>query len=103
MRRMNRKLMSYLTAIMLVVTTNAVASSSNGITYDEHTQPATAGTMLADTFMVRPFMLVSTVFGLATFVVPLPFSALGGNIGDAGNTLVVEPAKYTFVRPLGAL
>ena len=48
-------------------------------------------------------MLTSTVVGLATFIVTLPFSALGGNIGEAGNTLVVEPAKYTFVRPLGEL
>jgi hypothetical protein len=63
----------------------------------------TGGTMMADTFMIRPFMLVGTVVGLATFVVTLPFSALGGNIGEAGNTLVVEPARYTFVRPLGEL
>ena len=101
MRRMNRKLMSYLTAIMLVVTTNAVASSSNGITYDDHTQEATAGTMLADTVLVRPLTLVGTAVGVVTFVVTLPFSALGGNVGEAGQTLVVEPAKYTFVRPLG--
>jgi hypothetical protein len=101
MRRMNRKLMSYLTAIMLVVTTNAVASSSNGVTYDEYTQPATAGTMLADTVLVRPLTLVGTAVGVVTFVVTLPFSALGGNVGEAGENLVLEPAKYTFVRPLG--
>jgi hypothetical protein len=101
MRRMNRKLMSYLAAIMLVVTTNAVASSSNGVTYDEYTQPATAGTMLADTVLVRVPMMAATAVGVVTFVVTLPFSALGGNVGQAGQILVVDPAKYTFVRPLG--
>jgi hypothetical protein len=101
MRRINRKLMSNLAAIMLVVTTNAVASSSNGITYDEHTQPATAGSMLADTVLVRVPMMAATAVGVVTFVVTLPFSALGGNVGEAGQTLVVDPAKYTFIRPLG--
>jgi hypothetical protein len=101
MRRINRKLMSNLAAIMLVVTTNAVASSSNGMTYDEHTQPATAGSMLADTVLVRVPMMAATAVGVVTFVVTLPFSALGGNVGEAGQTLVVDPAKYTFIRPLG--
>jgi len=98
---MNRKLMPYLAAIMLVVTTNAVASSSNGVTYDEHTQPATAGSMLADTVLVRVPMMAATAVGVVTFVVTLPFSALGGNVEEAGQILVVDPAKYTFVRPLG--
>jgi len=101
MRRMNRKLMSYLAVIMFVVTTNAAASSSNGVTYDEHTQAATAGSMLADTVMVRPLTLVGTAVGVVAFVVTLPFSALGGNVGEAGQLLVVDPAKYTFIRPLG--
>ena len=101
MRRMNRKLMSCLAVIMLVFTTNAVASSSNGVTYDEHTQPATAGSMLADTVLVRVPMMAATAVGGVTFVVTLPFSALGGNVGEAGQILVVDPAKYTFVRPLG--
>jgi hypothetical protein len=98
---MNRKLMSYLAVIMFVVTTNAAASSSNGVTYDEHTQGPTAGSMLADTVMVRPLTLVGTAVGVVAFVVTLPFSALGGNVEEAGQILVVDPAKYTFIRPLG--
>jgi hypothetical protein len=99
---MNGKLMSCLAAIMLVVTTNAVASSSNGVTtYDEYNEGPTAGTMLADTVMVRPLTLVGTAVGVVTFVITLPFSALGGNVGEAGQILVVDPAKYTFIRPLG--
>jgi hypothetical protein len=57
--------------------------------------------MLADTVMVRPLTLVGTAVGVVTFVITLPFSALGGNVGEAGQILVVDPAKYTFIRPLG--
>jgi len=103
MHKSTRKPVSYLLAASLVLSSmayvpGAYAASSNYIEPER-----TGGTMMADTFLVRPFMLVGTVVGLATFVVTLPFSALGGNIGEAGNTLVVQPAKYTFIRPLGEL
>jgi len=35
------------------------------------------------------------------YPVSLPFSALGGNAAEAGEVLVVGPAKATFVRCLG--
>jgi hypothetical protein len=44
---------------------------------------------------------VSLIFGTATFVVSLPFSAWGGNTGEAFDNLMVPPAMYTFNRPLG--
>ena len=104
MRRMNRKLMSYFVAVMLTVSGPGFASSMDTMQSPmnpDYAETPTAGTMLADTFMVRPLMLIGTAVGVVTFVVTLPFSALGGNVGEAGDTLVVEPAKYTFVRPLG--
>jgi hypothetical protein len=101
MRRMNRKLMSYFVAIMLAVTSTVYVSGANAAYYDQEAEAPTAGTMLADTVMVRPLTLVGTAVGAVAFVVTLPFSALGGNVGEAGRILVVDPAKYTFVRPLG--
>ena len=38
---------------------------------------------------------------LVHFVASLPFTFLGENVGQAGKTLVAEPAKATFVRCLG--
>ena len=102
MHTSTRKPVSYLLAATLALTSMAYVPGACAASYSNE-EERTGGTMLADTFMIRPFMLVGTVVGLATFVVTLPFSALGGNIGEAGNTLVVEPARYTFVRPLGAL
>lgn len=46
-------------------------------------------------------MMVGTVAGAATFLVSLPFSALGGNVGETAQTLVKDPIQYTFYRPLG--
>jgi ABC-type molybdate transport system permease subunit len=60
-----------------------------------------AGEMLADGLVVRPLALGATVIGCATWLVTLPFSALGGNVDEATQKLVVQPAAFTFVRPLG--
>ena len=106
MQQSNRKLLSYILAFTLALSN--VMFSSNVAAYENWgnemvNEEPTGGTMLADAFMVRPFMLAGTIVGAATFIVTLPFSLLGGNVGEAGRTLVVEPAAYTFVRPLGDL
>jgi len=100
-----RKPVSYLLAATLMLSSTAYMPGAFAADSYSHSieSERTGGTMMADTFLIRPFMLAGTVVGLATFIVTLPFSALGGNIGEAGNTLVVEPAKYTFIRPLGEL
>jgi hypothetical protein len=43
----------------------------------------------------------ATVLGAAIWIVTLPFSALGGNAGEAAQQLIVKPARFTFTRPLG--
>ena len=57
--------------------------------------------MAADVLLARPLLLVSSVVGTGLFLVSLPFSALGGNVGEAADALVVTPVKATFVRCLG--
>ena len=57
--------------------------------------------MVGDAVIARPLLLGATVVGSVVHTVALPFSALGGNAGEAGETLVVRPAKATFVRCLG--
>ena len=60
-----------------------------------------AAAMAGDLVIARPLLLVTTVAGIVIYVVSLPFSLAGGNAGEAGKTLVVGPAKATFVRCLG--
>ena len=57
--------------------------------------------MVGDVIIARPVGLAMTAIGTAAFVVSLPLSALGGNIGEAAEKLVVDPARETFVRCLG--
>ncbi len=58
-------------------------------------------TMTMDLVLARPILLVTTAVGSVIFIVSSPFSALGGNINQAADKLVLEPAKATFVRCLG--
>jgi hypothetical protein len=51
--------------------------------------------------LVRPLGIVATVGGTVLAIVALPFSLLGGNTQEVFQYLVVKPAKFTFVRPLG--
>ena len=59
------------------------------------------GAMIADAIAVRPLMFGALIVGTFTFVVSSPLSAFGGNIEESFEQMVLEPAKYTFVRPLG--
>jgi hypothetical protein len=63
----------------------------------------TADEMFIDGLFLRPFMLAETLVGTAVFLITLPFSALGGNVEEAGQRLVVDPATATFRRCLGCL
>lgn len=63
----------------------------------------TFGDMFVDGLVVRPLGLCATVLGSVTWLVTLPFSALGGNLDEAGEKLVADPARFTFTRPLGEL
>lgn len=64
---------------------------------------AAAESMVLDLVLLRPLGLVATVAGGAIYIVSLPFSLAGGNARQAGQRLVSEPARFTFVRPLGDL
>jgi len=60
-----------------------------------------AYSMVGDLIIARPLLIAATAIGAGVFVVSLPFTALGGNVGEAGKALVVEPGKAAFVRCLG--
>ena len=61
----------------------------------------TALAMAGDLVVARPIGAAITVVGVAAFVASLPFSALGGNVAQAADTLVTKPAAETFMRCLG--
>lgn len=112
MRSRNGKLMSYFLAVILAVSNMLFVSSAYAGGYSSmggHTDDyivtgkPSGASMLADAVFMRIPMTAVTIVGAAAFVVTLPFSAIGGNVGEAGTKLVAEPFKYAWVRPLGEL
>lgn len=105
MRTISRKVATHVLVGALVASSLGFPAIADAAAYGyeyESVEPS-GGEMLADAFLVRPFMLVGTVVTTATFIVTLPFSALGGNVDEAATKLVAEPASYTFIRPLGEM
>jgi hypothetical protein len=101
MGTVKKKSLVFLIAAVLLITWAAspvLAKRKQSITGEDRN----AVSMMFDLVVLRPLGLVATVVGTAFFVVSLPFSILGGNTGEAAKKLMVEPAKYTFSRPLGA-
>lgn len=57
--------------------------------------------MAGDLLIARPLLLATTAVGTGLFLASLPFSILGGNVEEAADTLVIDPAWLTFGRCLG--
>ncbi|TKJ72597.1 multidrug transporter [Pseudomonas sp. CFBP13508] len=96
------KVLQVLFVSLLLSSCLAVQASETGSGDPRYTiQNPPAYAMLGDLLIARPLLVVATVIGAGAFVVSLPFTALGGGVGDAGQALVVDPAKAAFVRCLG--
>ena len=93
-----KRILLIILIVSLVITPFATPALAQE--YFEREDPSGAS-MLFDTIMVRPIGIVATAVGAVFYVVSLPFSALGSNVGEAGEKLVKEPARFTFKRPLG--
>lgn len=98
------KALQVLLISLLLSSSLAVQATENGSGDPRYTiQNPPAYAMLGDLLIARPLLVVATVIGAGAFVVSLPFTALGGGIGDAGQALVVDPARAAFVRCLGCI
>jgi len=95
--KMPTKLLSWTTAVGLTLSLTLSAAPAYAGKDDE----PSAGEMVADVVVARPIGVLLTTAGAAAFVVSLPFSALGGNVSEAADALVIKPGKETFVRCLG--
>ncbi|MGE4406216.1 multidrug transporter [Pseudomonas sp.] len=97
------------TAVVLALTTGLLALPAQAETVQQNAsgdplytvEAPKAYSMIGDLIIARPLLIAATVIGTGVFVVSLPFTALGGNVGEAGQALVVEPGKAAFVRCLG--
>ncbi len=62
---------------------------------------STVGNTFLDAVIYRPVGLIAIPVGAVLFVITIPFSAISSSVGTSFEKLVAQPAKYTFVRPLG--
>jgi hypothetical protein len=100
MRNWKKKTLAMTVAIVFLTT--ALTAPALAWDPDAGTEPGGVA-MAGDLLIVRPLCFVGLVLGTVVFVVSSPFSAIGGNIRQAAEKLVKEPATYTFVRPLGEM
>lgn len=103
MRTFTKKLPSYCLAVLLATSNLTYVTSAQAMDYRTAEEGPSGGAMLADAVFMRIPMTAVTLVGAGLFVVTLPFSAIGGNVGEAGTKLVKEPFEYAWVRPLGEL
>ncbi len=80
--------------LMTAVTTPSLANDLNTEVSGE--------TMAVDFVLLRPLGLAVTAIGCVFYIASFPFTVWNEkNRKRAGYYFVVEPASYTFVRPLG--
>ena len=92
-----RETTATLLATLMLLTSIMVSAEEMTTTY----QQAQPEYMVADALLLRPMGLAATAIGTAVFIISLPFGLITGSVDQAADALVVEPARYTFVRPLG--
>lgn len=66
----------------------------------DDTEPSAAA-MIIDVVPVRVLSFCGLVIGTVSYVVTLPLSYATHSHQMAAKKMVVEPARYTFTRPLG--
>ena len=87
--------------LILCATTLVHAAEDSYMTKDRGDVSAEA--IIADGLLLRPAGVVATIVGTLAFVVVLPFSIPTKSVDKAAQKLIVDPARYTFVRPLGQI
>lgn len=87
--------------VMLAVGLASLPAVAEEVLDDQINSRPSGLAMFGDLVFARPLLLAGTVIGTTLWVATLPVTVLGGNVKEAGRTLVVGPAKATFTRCLG--
>jgi hypothetical protein len=90
-----------LVAVLFLGVTSLVHAAEDS--YMVRTEDVSVEAIIADGLLLRPGGTVATIVGAAVFVITLPFSIPTKSVDKAAQKLIVDPWKYTFVRPLGQI
>ena len=94
-----RKLTLVFLAVAVLVVMPAGHSAMAQFRPDE-AEPSAAA-MIVDVVPVRVLSFCGLVIGTVSYVVTLPLSYATDSHQLAAKKMVIEPARYTFTRPLG--
>jgi hypothetical protein len=93
-----RRSLVFVVVAVLFCTTTASSAFAQDTGLEEE---ASGEEMIGDFVLLRPLGIGATAVGAVFFIVSLPFSAISGSVDPAFQKFVVEPAAFTFTRPLG--
>jgi len=101
MSRSFRSLVAAFLTSALILTQSACAISGNSMPEDKFNRNAVP--VVFDGGTLRPLGILMTGVGFMSFCVVTPFVAITRptDIGKVFRKLVIEPARYTWVEPLG--
>jgi len=79
------------------------ASAGTALAYDEEqaVRDPRGSEEFVDTIIGRPLGVFALVLGVATWIPALIVTIPSHSVGSATKGLIVDPAKWTFKRPLG--
>jgi len=98
--RMQAGVALLMTALFLWATSLVHAAED---AYTPRSDDVSAEAIVADGLLLRPGGAIAILLGTAVFVITLPFSIPTKSVEKAAQKLVVDPVRYTFVRPLGQI
>jgi hypothetical protein len=90
-------------AVLFLWATSLVHAAEDPYVPRSDREEVSAEAIVVDGLLLRPGGMIATLLGTVVFVVTLPFSIPTKSVDKAAQKLVVDPAKYTFVRPLGQI
>jgi len=96
---MNKYIATLAASVMLAGA--ALADSGTAADTDSDWSVERGWAAFGDVILVRPLGAAATVAGFGIFAVASPFAAMADATDEVYNTLVTEPADYTFNRDLG--
>ena len=91
--------------ISAVILLSAICCSA--VTHSQSVEQADPGFVLLDVLLYRPVGFAATIVGTAFFIGLSPLTAFASipephdAFAKTSNILIVAPAAYTFVRPIG--
>ena len=84
-------------SVAILLSTTSISSAGNS-KFDE---PPSAMGIFLDVGALRPVGIATMALGFGIFVAALPFTVITKSVGTSKDALLVKPARYTFVRPVG--